>query len=180
MGYKYHLKFPDRWIENECPNTGRECPNCVGEKHDGFAMWRGIVLGYCANCAIYVYNYNRGGGFLSYGFQNETNDYLGTIDLETFGDLADNPENTMENLAARKQEYEEEEQNRLDKEAELERKIDEYEEELRRMWAEEHDDDDEPEHDYQLDEEIEREKEWNDYMDELYEKHERKVLGKNK
>ena len=171
MGYKYHLNFPDEWIINELPNTGRECGNCVGvEKHDGFSMWRGIVLGYCANCAIYEYKYSRGDGFLGNGYQNETNYYLAEIDLETIGDLAENPENTMEKFAATKQKYEEEQQKRLDmEEEELERKIAQYQEEEDRRWAEEN------AHDYQLDDDLRREKEWNDYLDEIYEKHERHV-----
>lgn len=90
---------------------------------------------------------------------------MGKIDLETISDLVENPENTMENLAATKQE--------------LERKIAEYEEDERRKYAEENDDD-EDDYDYQLEEEEEedlrREKEWNDYMDEIYEKRRREVL----
>ena len=104
-GFKYHLDFPDDWILNEKPDTGRQCWNCVGkpDQHDGFAMWRGIVLGYCANC-VEDYEGERGKGFIGFGVENMENRYpsvfdlyLGVVDFENFGDLADNEEDTMEN-----------------------------------------------------------------------------------
>jgi hypothetical protein len=106
-GFRYHLNFPDEWILNELPHTGRECCNCVGNRdkgdYDGFAMWRGIILGYCANCAD-DYEGKRGRGFM--GFGNELpmftlpsafTLYLGDVDFENYGDLADNEEHTVEN-----------------------------------------------------------------------------------
>jgi hypothetical protein len=109
-GYRYHLNFPDAWILDELQNTGRECWNCVGHPgglEQGFAMWRGIILGYCANCA-YDYNGERGCGFMGCGIENvgygdnyvgpsafET--YLETVNLDNIGDVSEYPEDTMEN-----------------------------------------------------------------------------------
>jgi hypothetical protein len=104
-GFKYHLNFPDEWILDEITHTGRECWNCVGRpgECDGFAMWRGIILGYCGNCAP-DYDGERGKGFIGLGveydgtsFESAFDLYLGPIDFETYGDLADNEKDTVEN-----------------------------------------------------------------------------------
>lgn len=104
-GFKYHLNFPNCWILDQKEDTGRQCTNCVGIRDDcsGYAMWRGIILGYCANCAI-EYDYERGPGFYKNGLElcDESNTnafdlYLGKIDFETLGDLEVNPDDTMEN-----------------------------------------------------------------------------------
>jgi hypothetical protein len=115
-GVHYHLKFPDEWINDELPNTGRECYNCVGANNiSGYAMWRGIILGYCANCAK-DYDYTRGRGFIGYGLEKNGRDhhqsafniYLGEIDWSNYGDLAMNPDHTLENREVfQKQECEE-------------------------------------------------------------------------
>jgi hypothetical protein len=103
-GFKYHLNFPDEWILDELPYTGRQCWNCVGHGDKcGYAMWRGIVIGYCANCAL-SYEGERGRGFIGFGieelrpeYKTACSLYLGGVDFETLGDLADNPEDTLEN-----------------------------------------------------------------------------------
>ena len=103
-GFKYHLNFPDEWILDELPHTGRQCWNCVGkDDHCGYAMWRGIVLGYCANCAV-DYEGERGRGFWGCGieihrdkYESAFTLYLGVVDFESLGDLSDNPEDTLEN-----------------------------------------------------------------------------------
>jgi hypothetical protein len=105
--FKYHLNMPDEWILNELPGTGRECWNCVGNiDHgdcDGFAMWRGIILGYCANCAK-NYEGKRCRGFVGLGlesdlfeYQSAFDTYLGHVDFENYGCLADNEMHSMEN-----------------------------------------------------------------------------------
>jgi hypothetical protein len=102
--FKYHLNFPDEWILNERPHTGRQCYNCVGNGDNiGYAMWRGIILGYCANCAE-TYDGKRGKGFLELGvevsklkYPSAFKLYLGTVDFENYGDIADNEEDTLEN-----------------------------------------------------------------------------------
>jgi hypothetical protein len=114
-GFKYHLNFPDEWILDEIPLTGRECWNCVGRpgKCDGFAMWRTIILGYCGNCAK-DYDGERGKGFIGLGveydgtsFDSAFDIYLGPIDFETYGDLADNEEDTVEKRQRRIEEQDE-------------------------------------------------------------------------
>ena len=106
-GFKYHLNFPDEWILNELPNTGRECKNCVGDgDNKGYGMWRGIVLGYCTNCAM-DYDMARCRGFIGCGVEAHTNsnivrsafEYLGEIDWDNYGDLEVNPNDTLENRA---------------------------------------------------------------------------------
>jgi hypothetical protein len=111
-GCKYHLNFPDEWILNELPHTGRQCWNCVGHGGlAGYATWRSIIIGYCANCAI-DYDGQRGRGFLGFGIENKRyvyesafDLYLGDIDFENYGEVADNPEDTMENKAEYLEEF---------------------------------------------------------------------------
>uniref|UniRef100_A0A6C0HZ78 Uncharacterized protein n=1 Tax=viral metagenome TaxID=1070528 RepID=A0A6C0HZ78_9ZZZZ len=100
-GQKYVITFPREWILNELPNTGRECENCKW-----YGSWRGIMLGYCANCAK-NYNYKRGLGFTGHGVEqihnwennpkSATMTYLLNIDYNNLGDIRENPEDTMEN-----------------------------------------------------------------------------------
>jgi len=104
-GFKYHLNFPENWMIREVEGTGRQCVNCVGESHDGHAMWRGIILGYCGNCYKYTYNESRGKGWYGHGVQDPNScgksykEYLGSaeIDFENYGDIEANPEDTLEN-----------------------------------------------------------------------------------
>jgi len=105
-GWKYHVNFPDKWILNEIQGTGRQCGNCVGtlENINGRATWRGIILGYCANCAQYVYKESRGSGFWEYGaeFRYEWDPtayqtYLRNTDLQLLGDVEEYPMYTIEN-----------------------------------------------------------------------------------
>ena len=121
-GFRYHLNFPDAWILDEKEDTGRSCANCVGAHcpltglpdMTGFAMWRGVILGYCANCAEYDYQYERGPGFYEHGVEMQDNEnsvilsafdmYLGEIDFEALGDLGMNPDNTLENQENMKKE----------------------------------------------------------------------------
>lgn len=109
QGFRYHLNFPNEWILNEDEDTGRACPNCVGADNvAGFAMWRGIILGYCSNCA-FTYDGSRGPGFYCHAVEfirpknnddiveSVFNTYLKDIDLDNTGDIFENPEDTMEN-----------------------------------------------------------------------------------
>lgn len=101
-GFKYHLNFPDEWITSELPETGRQCWNCVGNgENKGYGMWRGVIIGYCSNCAT-DYNMTRGRGFIGYGIEHNCDGpsafdlYLGDIDWTNYGDLEANPEDTLE------------------------------------------------------------------------------------
>lgn len=104
-GFKYHLNFPDEWILDEKEGTGRACWNCVGNcpEKPGFAMWRGIILGYCANCAK-DYDGERGCGFIGFGVENKEyhvlsafDSYLEDVKLDEIGDVSAYPEDTLEN-----------------------------------------------------------------------------------
>ena len=56
---KYYLFFPYDWVQNMFPGTGpKMCEKCVlhGSK-------KGIFIGYCYDCANYVYDCKRGHGF---------------------------------------------------------------------------------------------------------------------
>jgi len=56
--YNYVNSFPKEWAQSHLEGTGPEfCSNCYdhGSKD-------GVFLGYCLNCAIYVYNGERGPG----------------------------------------------------------------------------------------------------------------------
>jgi hypothetical protein len=58
----YYQTFPMAWARSHAPLTGpNECQNCAhhGSLHDG-----SIFVGYCINCAKYVYHYTRGHGFV--------------------------------------------------------------------------------------------------------------------
>jgi len=109
-GYKYHLNFPDEWILDELPETGRECWNCVGRpgcSQQGYGMWRGLILGYCMNC-VQDYEGKRGCGFLGFGVERGHChvSYIGTAAYDTYlkgeyldemGDVSAYPEDTLEN-----------------------------------------------------------------------------------
>lgn len=110
-GHKYVLTFPDEWILNEKEKTGRECTNCVNIDEcgiaDGFGMWRGIIIGYCMNCADYDYGYSRGYGFQGQAVENipvivdslvaAMHTYLLLVDLGNLGNLEMNPIDTIAN-----------------------------------------------------------------------------------
>jgi len=110
-GHKYVLTFPDEWILNEMAHTGRQCPNCVNVNAegiaDGFGMWRGVIIGYCMNCAEHSYRYSRGYGFQGQAVENipvvveiftaAWYTYLAQIDLNSVGNIEMNPEDTIEN-----------------------------------------------------------------------------------
>ena len=56
---KYYLFFPYDWVQNMFPGTGpKMCDKCVlhGSK-------KNIFIGYCYDCANYVYDCKRGHGF---------------------------------------------------------------------------------------------------------------------
>jgi hypothetical protein len=66
-------------------------------------MWRGVVLGYCANCAE-EYGFERGPGFVGCAVEimGRNSDksvfktYLKDVHLENLGYIAIQPEDTME------------------------------------------------------------------------------------
>lgn len=57
----YYERFPLAWARSHKPLTGpNECKNCA---HHGSLHNESIFVGYCVNCARYVYKYERGHGF---------------------------------------------------------------------------------------------------------------------
>lgn len=61
--------FPENWVEDFLEGTGpKECGNCAY-----YGSWNGVFLGYCANCAQYVYNGERGQGFIDFGKECDYN-----------------------------------------------------------------------------------------------------------
>ena len=94
----YALQFPDEWILDQKNGTGTECNNCLVR-----ASWRGVLIGYCTNCAQdYV---DRGKGFYNYAVEVATENtekssafdtYLRGISLEEIGDIDFNPEHTVD------------------------------------------------------------------------------------
>jgi len=68
----YHEKFPEEWATCHEEGTGPgQCGNCAD-----YGSVNGIFIGYCANCAMYVYEGARGRGFIDVGVENSDNDVL--------------------------------------------------------------------------------------------------------
>ena len=80
-GELYTSTFPVEWAKNHLPKTGpNECINCYY-----FGSWNGVFIGYCANCAIYHYNGERGRGFIGLGKENNYEaDEKYTVAFETY------------------------------------------------------------------------------------------------
>jgi hypothetical protein len=61
--------FPENWVEDCLEGTGpKECGNCAY-----YGSWNGVFLGYCANCAQFMYNGERGHGFIDIGKECDYN-----------------------------------------------------------------------------------------------------------
>ncbi len=61
--------FPENWVEDCLEGTGpKECGNCAY-----YGSWNGVFLGYCANCAQFMYNGERGHGFVDIGKECDYN-----------------------------------------------------------------------------------------------------------
>lgn len=59
----YYKTFPLEWAKSHLDETGpNDCSNCAE-----FGCVSGVFIGYCANCAIYVYEGERGRGFMGDG-----------------------------------------------------------------------------------------------------------------
>lgn len=76
----YTATFPKEWAENHLEGTGpNDCKNCAD-----YGSWNGVFIGYCANCAQYTYNGERGCGFISNGYQLDDDDCLGINVFSTY------------------------------------------------------------------------------------------------
>jgi len=77
--YKYDNNFPKEWALSHLPGTGPEqCGNCYD-----YGSKDGLFVGYCANCAVYDYNCERGPG-------------MGLDDDESFGNEQEDQDNKKE------------------------------------------------------------------------------------
>jgi len=78
--------FPEEWVLDHFPDTGpRECGNCAY-----YGSWNGVFLGYCANCAQFAYNGERGRGFIDFGKEYDYNpDFLSVFDTYLKGLMPD-------------------------------------------------------------------------------------------
>lgn len=88
----YHPSFPNQWTVSHLPDTGPEqCGNCAD-----YGCYQGQFIGYCANCAVYMYEGQRGRGFMGDGIElvNEQtrqwisvyDTYLSHVDFARFSD----------------------------------------------------------------------------------------------
>jgi hypothetical protein len=69
----YHECFPEEWLDTHAPGTGpKECANCRW-----YGSLGGIFLGYCVNCAQYIYNGERGRGLYGDGLEIPDPELLG-------------------------------------------------------------------------------------------------------
>ena len=62
-GQWHHEKFPLEWAKSHIEETGpNECLNC-----SDYGSIHCVFIGYCANCAVYIYEGSRGRGFMGDG-----------------------------------------------------------------------------------------------------------------
>lgn len=86
----YDNHFPLEWATHHMPGTGpKDCGNCAAH-----GSWRGVFIGYCLNCAEYVYGFQRGLGFYGnvetsfhYDCPSAMNTYLKSVDFNVVGDI---------------------------------------------------------------------------------------------
>ena len=87
----YDMHFPREWAITHHPGTGpKECRNCAQ-----YGSWCGVFIGYCLNCANYVYHLERGSGFYDCGLEASIGDphyyamntYLKDVDFRYVGDI---------------------------------------------------------------------------------------------
>jgi len=68
-GIHYHSRFPREWADDHLDGSGPEnCANC-----EYFGSLNGVFIGYCGNCADYVYNGERGRGIMETGVEFDRN-----------------------------------------------------------------------------------------------------------
>ena len=66
-GQLYINQFPQMWATSHVAETGpEECENCAF-----YGSWNGVFIGYCMNCAKYIYEFQRGHGFIDHGEEVE-------------------------------------------------------------------------------------------------------------
>jgi hypothetical protein len=102
-GCHYEINFPLHYAVSHLEETGpKECANCKD-----FGSWRGLFIGYCANCA-HMYDYTRGRGFYAYGFEDTIDrgesafdTYLKDVSLAYIGNYEEgNPQHILDKNGA--------------------------------------------------------------------------------
>jgi len=94
-GYWYHINFPENWAKSHIEDTGpNDCENCAV-----FGSINEVFIGYCVNCADYIYKGSRGKGFMGDGVEFDYGDqcgydsafetYLQGIDLNSIKPIED-------------------------------------------------------------------------------------------
>ena len=85
-GQLYINQFPKMWATSHVQETGpEECENCAF-----YGSWNGVFIGYCMNCAEYIYEFQRGHGFVEHGEEHDLDipqlrameTYLNGVDLD--------------------------------------------------------------------------------------------------
>jgi len=76
----YHECFPEEWLDTHAPGTGpKECANCRW-----YGSLDGMFIGYCMNCAQYVYEGERGRGLYGDGLEKIDPEFLGHSIYRTY------------------------------------------------------------------------------------------------
>ena len=87
----YSIHFPKKWSKYHADGTGpKMCENC-----NYHGSWNGVFIGYCMNCARYIYEGSRGRGMekgaednreevQQYDSMHDT--YLKNVNFEDIGD----------------------------------------------------------------------------------------------
>ena len=89
-GFWYYHKFPVKWAKDHRENSGpKKCLNCLayGTLHNGT-----LFLGYCVDCARWIYGMKRGYGFVGEGEEascpiGALQSYLHGIDIDSIPPL---------------------------------------------------------------------------------------------
>lgn len=99
----YHRNFPQDWAITHEPGSGpKECGNCAF-----FGSFGGHFFAYCANCAEYKYNFQRGPGMyidytelISSTVPSVFDIYMKNISLEDIGDRDMNTDDFNDDIPA--------------------------------------------------------------------------------
>jgi hypothetical protein len=72
--------FPIEWALNHEEDSGPECcSNC-----HSYGSINGVFIGYCMNCALYVYEGKRGYGFIDNGIEDLEDDFIENGGISAF------------------------------------------------------------------------------------------------
>lgn len=61
MGTHYHMSFPLMWAMTNKGGTGINCENCICFATETNFWGETVYMGYCLNCAEYIYENKRRG-----------------------------------------------------------------------------------------------------------------------